>query len=493
MSAILSDIIAERYCISSILSGGYSTYVDVCDIVTPLSFTIADNQMAFRCIQKIFERDNTYSLDLVSIIEEAKQLGCKDFYAKKPEREHLQALFNFPVDINNATKFAAKLRRLEIARRARAKIDEIANSIDCLTGEESLDHIISSLECPIFEFTNNILGSDTTEPKNIADGIDEYLDFLENNPRKQMGISSGYSLYDKAIGGGFRRKTVSLIGARLKVGKSQKALNICKFVADKLNVPSLYLDTEMDNYQQLHRLLAMVSGIEINDIETGQYSKSAEWKNKVRRAAKILKEKNLYYINISGKPFSEIISIMRRWMIKIVGKDSNGIVNDAMIVYDYLKLMDDGELKNLQEYQVLGFQMTQLHNFAVKFDVPILSFIQLNRDGINKETTDIASGSDRILWLCSNFSIFKPKSVEEIAQDGVENGNRKLVTLCARHGEGLKDGEYINFNFDGKRCQITELGTNYQLKKKKREFESQCEGETEQQFSEPGDLGSCPI
>ena len=43
---------------------------------------------------------------------------------------------------------------------------------------------------------------------------------------------------------------------------------------------------------------------------------------------------------------------------------------------------------NIQEYQALGFQITSLHNLCVKLDIPCLSFVQLNRDGITKESTD---------------------------------------------------------------------------------------------------------
>ena len=68
---------------------------------------------------------------------------------------------------------------------------------------------------------------------------------------------------------------------------------------------------------------------------------------------------------------------------------------------------------NIQEYQALGFQITNLHNLAVKYDFACLAFVQLNRDGITKESTDAVSGSDRLIWLCTSFSIFKEKSAEE--------------------------------------------------------------------------------
>ena len=35
-----------------------------------------------------------------------------------------------------------------------------------------------------------------------------------------------------------------------------------------------------------------------------------------------------------------------------------------------------------------------------------------------KESTDAVSGSDRLIWLCTSFSIFKAKSSEEVAEDG---------------------------------------------------------------------------
>jgi hypothetical protein len=107
--------------------------------------------------------------------------------------------------------------------------------------------------------------------------------------------------------------------------------------------------------------------------------------------------------------------------------------------------MDDSAFKNnLQEYQLLGFLTTALHNFAVKFKLPILATIQLNRDGINKQDSSVVSGSDRIGWLCSNFTILKPKSDDELNEDPPSNGTKKLVVTDTRYGPGMESGEYIN-------------------------------------------------
>ena len=127
---------------------------------------------------------------------------------------------------------------------------------------------------------------------------------------------------------------------------------------------------------------------------------------------------------------------------------------------------------DIKEYQMLGFMLTSLHNFAVRYSIPILAFMQVNREGITKESTDIASGSDRIIWLCSNFSVFKHKSPEEIAEDGgYESGNRKLKVLVTRHGAGMDENDYINCHFKGTVGRITEGDTKFEVELNKVDLE----------------------
>ena len=288
--------------------------------------------------------------------------------------------------------------------------------------------------------------------------------FSEENKCDIIGIPTGFKRYDEAIGGGLRRKCVDLVSARPKVGKSVFADNVA-FNISSSGTPVLVLDTEMSKEDHLNRLIANISGVPINEVATGQFVEDPNKEDKVAEAVNVLSTIPYSYSSVAGKPFEQILNLIRRWVAQEVKMDEEGRTNECVIVYDYLKLMSSSSItNNIQEYQALGFQITALHNLCVKLDVPCLSFVQLNRDGITKESTDAVSGSDRLIWLCTSFSIFKSKSTEEIAEDGPNAGNRKLVPIVSRHGAGMLDGDYINMQMIGANAKLVEIATRNELK-----------------------------
>ena len=339
---------------------------------------------------------------------------------------------------------------------------KIHNDMDSVKGDESIDEIIGKLENPVTDFLREDDGGEN--PEKIGEGVEDYVEFLSENKCDIIGIPTGFSRYDEAIGGGLRRKCVDLVSARPKVGKSVFADNVALNVSS-LGIPVLVLDTEMSKEDHLNRLLANISGVTINEIATGKFVDDEEKLAKVNESVTKLNSVPYSYISVAGKPFEGILNLIKRWIVQEVKTDENGKTNECLIIYDYLKLMSSSSItNNIQEYQALGFQITSLHNLCVKLDIPCLSFVQLNRDGITKESTDAVSGSDRLIWLCTSFSIFKAKSPEELAEDGPNAGNRKLVPIVSRHGAGLDDGDYINMNMVGSHAKLIELKTRNEFK-----------------------------
>ena len=459
---ILADPSAERAVLSGIAKYGEELYLDIADILQESSFTIDSNKLIFQCLKKICEKEQNKSVDLASIYSTAQELGISNILYKKEEAQHLKAILDFPVNRDNVSKFAAKIRKLEIARLLHDQLENAKNKLLDVNGSESISSIVSIAEDTIFDFTSLINDSDNN-PVCIGDGINDYIDNLINNPIDQIGIPTGFPVYDQAIGGGLRKSTVNVIAARPKTGKTLLVDNMGWYIS-QLGIPVLNLDTEMTKEDHIHRILAMVTETEINQIETGKFSESQDKKIKITKAVELLKKSKIYYKSIAGKPFEEQLALIRRWIVKDVGLEDDGTAKPCVVFYDYLKLMDtQGMSQDLKEYQVLGFMMTSLHNFATRYKIPIVAFVQLNRDGITKESTDTASGSDRIIWLCSNFTIFKRKSDEEISEDGPSEGNRKLVPIISRHGGGLDDNDYINCHMKGWCAKISEGRTKLEI------------------------------
>ena len=451
---VLKDLAAERAVLSALCQYGLDCYLEI-DFITADHFTDEMNQVLFHCVYKSISQNS--KVELSSILSASNDLGVHDLLNTKEEISFIRSLFNFPIHRENATTHAAKIAKLKLARDLKQTLQACQRDLDSVTGDEDIIDVISKVEEPILDATSDIYKGSNKQTELIGTDLDDYVQYLIDNPSDFAGIPSGFAGFDVAIGGGLRRKCVDLIAARPKVGKSMFGDAVAMHVSSELNIPVLVLDTEMSKKDHHNRMLACLSGVEINKITTGRFAESEIDKDKVLAAKDKLKEIPYHYISIAGESFENILSQMRKWIYQHVGFDENGKTKDCLIVYDYLKLMGSEDIRSsMQEYQVLGFQITKLHNFCVKYDVPCLSFVQLNRDGITKESTDVVSGSDRLIWLCTSFSIFKMKSEEEVADDGIENGNRKLVPVVARHGQMLDTGDYINMNMYGSIGKIVE-------------------------------------
>ena len=462
----LQDVAAERAVLAGLCQYGLDVFLDI-DFIDTDHFTNEMNQVLFKCIKKVISESS--HVELASILSAANNLNLYENINNKNEIGFLRSLFNFPIHKDNVSLHGAKLAKLKLARNLKQTLKVCEKRLDAVSGDEDLTELISIVESPVLDATSAVYESSGTTPEIIGNDVEDYINHLADNPAEMIGISSGFSIYDQAIGGGLRRKCVDLVAARPKVGKSMFGDAVALHVTQNLDIPVLMLDTEMSKEDHLNRMLANLSGVDINRISTGKFADNEIDKRKIEEAAEKLKSIPYHYISIAGQPFENILGLMRKWLYQHVGVDENGRTKDCLIIYDYLKLMgSDGISNSMQEFQLLGFQITQLHNFCVKHDVPCLSFVQLNRDGITKESTDVVSGSDRLIWLCTSFTIFKMKSDEEIADDLEENGNRKLVPVVARHGAGLDDGDYINMNMFGKYGKIEEGKTRNELKKSTR-------------------------
>lgn len=455
---ISGDTAAERAVLAGLCQHGSSALVDINDLIDIDSFSSDSNKIIYKCLTSALEKSD--SIDIPLILSSATEFGLYEHITQKTEMDYIKSLFNFSVKLENVRKLAGKVKKLEIAKNIQSKLRTAYEDIGKVTGNESIDHILEIAESPIFDLSLELNKNDNARPQKIFENIEEYLDHLTENPIEMLGLSTGFAVYDDIIGGG-QRPGVNLIAARPANGKSSFAKQVALHMAKK-DRPTLVLDTEMNIEDQIHRSLATLTDVDTRFIETGKFGQMTD-RNQVYKTAKENKDIPFYYKNIAGKPFDEVISIIRRWLKLEVGEDENGNLNPCFIIYDYFKLMSAADLGNLAEYQALGFQISKLCDFCNLNKLPCLAFVQANRNALTKEDTDIISQSDRLLWLAGSVMYLRRKTAEEIAQDGPDAGNSVLITLKTRYGPGLPDNDYINLYFDGKTSKFTEIGTKSEI------------------------------
>jgi replicative DNA helicase len=447
----LKDVASERYILAGIVQFGSDAFLDVSDLVNIASFSITENQVLYKCLELVVEKKN--KIDIPGIIAAATELGVYESVAKnKKDIEYLRGLQSLPVHLENVRGYAKKLAKLDFAKKGQEKLLEAYHKLGEITGSEDIDSILSIPEKAVFSLVQELNGQSEDNPVSVGTGASEILKYLAENPRQNVGIPTPYPIYNKAIGGGLRRKGINLIGARTKAGKSIIAKETGLHVAFKLEIPVLYLDTEMERPEQLYRILASMAKVKIDNIETGNFGRNQMEYDKLLAAAKTLESNKLFqHKSVNGKPFNEILSIIRRWILKEVGY-SEGRVNDCLVIYDYFKMMDSSNLKDMKEYEALGYQLMDLSDFSKEFDFACLSYVQMNRD------MEIAQ-SDRLRWFAHSYSQFYRKTADELQLDGPEKGNRRLEVLDCRFGGGLPPGDYINMQLDGEFAILRELDT----------------------------------
>jgi replicative DNA helicase len=437
----MKDLIAEKAILAGICKFGMGGINEVGDIVGEHTFSSSQNKAVFSCLTKVLEKQEI--VDIASVMSAASDLNVYSILEKNEAL--LDDLFNFQVKIESLRNFGERLKRVQLITSAQELLQESHAKLQAFNGDESIDEIYATMETPIIDFA---LGGDEEETSLLYENIEEYIKYLEENPCDFVGISTGFPLIDNMMGGGIRRKSISLWGCRTGGGKSIMAGMISRHNA-KQGIPVLIIDTEMSSEDLISRSLAAASDTHISNIEHGKFEDSA---TRVQIAGKELKEYPVYYRSVTGKSFEELLSIARRWILKVVGS-TNGVTNECLIIYDYFKLMDQSEMGQIQEYQALGFQISKLHDFCFKYDVPVQAFVQTNRE-------DNVSQSDRLQWLASSVSIFSDKTEDEINEDGAEYGNMKLRSLKQRFGPGLPPWSYITMNKVGHLATIKELGTS---------------------------------
>ena len=418
-----------------------------------LSYCIKDSSFYFSVCSKLEAKDFLYSqhelimllfssligkgvekLEPNIITSEATAEGILDSIGGI---KYIKAIADMELDYRNFDIYLKSVFDASTKYKLYLILRDNTNDVE-YNAKDGLDssELLSKVEGTILDLS--MAGHSLDEPKNITDGLDEYLEERLNNRITLRGISSGYPILDKQLDG-LVPTTLHVIAARKKKGKSMLLSNVAAHVAFRLNIPVLYVDTEMSFNEWKTRILAAISGVKERDIIHGGYDELTY--NKLQKAVRLMKLGNLFHEYMPGYSVDKLVSLYRKYKHK---------EKIGLIVFDYLKEPDSSSVdRQRKEHQILGDVTTKLKDLAGLLDIPALTAVQLNRDN------DVAD-SDRIARYADVVCFWSTRTKEELEAGGITCGSHKLVVKDTRRG-GATSNEGIGYMMFKEFCKISEV------------------------------------
>jgi len=438
MSEITKDLfclpVFERvllaYCFKNV-----ANYYTISSNISDGDFLHPRHRMIWMMLGMLSERGAT-KFDGSMVINEAQKSGI---LSEIGGYEYVNAIIGLNVNDKNIQYYIDRILdsstkyRLHLSLRANLeKLESTAKDNDVTSAD-----MLSKVSGDVMQL--DIESKAVREATNLSDGMDEYLQERKDNPIEFCGLRTGFDILDSRIDG-LVPSTLTVFCARPKHGKSTFLATISQYIAyqtdDRKAV--LYVDTEMPFDQFRPRLLSILSGVPERRIKHGGYTND-EWLC-LKRAADIIKKGKLFHEYLPGYSVDKLQSIYKKY------KHREDI---GLAVFDYIKAPPGADFRNKKEYQILGDVTTALKDLSGQLDIPVLCANQINRQ------QDIAD-SDRILRYADVIMIFRPKTFEEVTNEGGLAGGRfKLMITDSRRG-GTTPEEGIGYDFIKSSLQISE-------------------------------------
>ena len=408
-------------------------FYDLSSKITESDFLADSHQMLYVMLKELATSGIT-KFDIAMVVNNAQGSDVLDMIGGA---SYVQSIANIQASHENFQSYIDNILEASTKFQTYVALDNHIKSIEknAQSGKTSME-LISSIEANMLDMTSMSMLND--DPITFGDDLESFIEQRKDKRIEMTGLSTGYPILDRQIDG-LIAGTLMVIAARKKMGKSALLTNIALHNAYKLDIPVLYIDTELTYTEFSTRGLSIVTGIKERDIKHGGYSR--EQISKLKICGELVKKGKLFHKYMPGYSVDKVVALCKKYKMK---------ENIGLIVFDYLKEPDlstvDG---NRKEHQLLGDITTKLKDLAGILNVPVLTAVQLNRQH------DIAD-SDRIARYGDIISFWQLRTKEEKEQGGEMCGQFKLIIKDTRRG-GSTSEEGIGYMFHKTRLTIREV------------------------------------
>lgn len=295
--------------------------------------------------------------DLLMVDEELRKRG----EVSKVERTYLWSLLDKSHSATRAAMYIEPIKEKSLRRQLIAAGQEVSED----AGNESKDirEVLGIYEQKILAVSS----------RTHQQGFDAIKDVTWNSLERALEIRKSTELYGVPTSlhdldertNGWQKSDLILLAARPSMGKTALALNMALGAARTKKVIAIF-SLEMSKMQLGNRLLSLESGVNSQQLNTGNLSKDDI--NSLADALGRLSEQKIYIDDTAGITLLELRSKARQL------KHEKGL---DLIVIDYLQLMTGGRQENRQ--QEISEISRGLKALARELDVPVLALSQLSR------------------------------------------------------------------------------------------------------------------
>lgn len=410
------------------------------DSLLPNHFTNKQNRCIYLGIQNLVDK-GIKQIDAFNILEGLSSKETTKRYADELTVEGLQEFIALSDILCRSSEkeyemLASNIVDAAFRRNVFVALGECQADCCDRTKEDLAQEIYTRLDDVMISFTSS---DEIPEFSDVADDI--WAEIESHQDGNESGIPFKFESLNAYVT--LEKQELVVIGAPKKGAKSMFMLNEAVDLMRK-DKTVMYIDSELSDRLFMCRMVSHLTGIEFVRVRTGRYTE--EEKEKIKEAILWIKSKKLVHLYM---PIFETNAIYRA-----VKKVSHKFGRLDVLIVDYLKATGDTDA--FATYAELG-KLTDLikNNIAGAMDIAALAAAQLTDGGKLADSAKIARNASTVILLLD-------KTNDELAADGVNCGNKKLIVQFNRNGAQHTSGEYIDIQFNGNTISLEEAEAHVQ-------------------------------
>lgn len=387
-------------------------------ILTKDDFYSRRYAIMFEAIHELYNDDKV--IDLVTVQEQLAKDGAPQ---EMQTAEFLTDIFEFNVVSVNVRAYAQIVRDKAVQRKLIKTCGEISTL--CYDDNEKTEDILAETEHRVFDVLKVGVQSELAGIDDIAVEVFNKIQEAAKSKDHITGIATGFTDLDNMTTG-FHGSELILVAARPAMGKTAFVLNILEYVAVKKHRPCMIFSLEMNRDQLVNRLFSMDSGIDAQNLRTGNLGDD-DWERLMETVDRI-GSSNIMIDDTSDLTLAALRSKCRK------AKLEHGL---DMVIIDYLQLMSSGGTRrNDSRQQEISDISRGLKILARDINCPVIALSQLSRAVESRtdkrpmlsdlrESGAIEQDADMVMFLYRD---------EYYNQDSPKKGEAEVIIAKQRNG-----------------------------------------------------------